>query len=106
MRLLLDECIDVRLRHLFVGHECQSARYAGLAGFKNGALLRAAEAAGFEAIITVDQSFPDQQNPNLLRISLVILCGPTNRLADLKALVPAALRTLDSLGTSQVVRIR
>jgi hypothetical protein len=101
MRLLLDECIDERLRHLFAGHDCQSARYAGLAGLKNGALLRAAEAAGFEVMITVDQSVPDQQNLSLRRVSLVILCGPTNRLADL----PAALSTLDSLDAGQVVRI-
>ena len=29
MRLLLDECIDERLRLLFSDHECHSARYAG-----------------------------------------------------------------------------
>jgi hypothetical protein len=62
MRLLLDECVDIGLRHLFAGHECHSASYVGLAGLKNGALLSAAEAAGFEAIITVDQNIPGQQN--------------------------------------------
>ncbi|HXP84930.1 MAG TPA: hypothetical protein VN841_09430 [Bryobacteraceae bacterium] len=106
MRLLLDECIDVGLRHLFAGHECQSARYAGLAGLKNGALLSAAEAAGFEAIVTVDQSIPDQQDLSVRRISLLILCGPTNRLADLKGLVPAALDALDWIKPGQAVSIR
>jgi len=33
-------------------HECQSARYAGWAGLKNGGLLSAAEGAGFEAART------------------------------------------------------
>ena len=28
MRLLIDECIDERLRRLFTGHECQTARRA------------------------------------------------------------------------------
>ena len=54
MRLLLDECVDERLRLLFSGHDCHTARYAGLAGLKNGELLKAAESAGFEVIITVD----------------------------------------------------
>jgi hypothetical protein len=54
MRLLLDECVDQRLRLLFAGHECHTAAYAGLAGVKNGVLLDAAEAAGFEVIITTD----------------------------------------------------
>jgi hypothetical protein len=62
MRVLLDECIDQRLRHSFPGHDCQTARYAGFAGFKNGVLLTAAKAADFEVIITTDQGIPDQQN--------------------------------------------
>jgi hypothetical protein len=49
------------LRLLFPGHDCQTARFANLAGLKNGRLLDAAEAAGFDILITVDQSIPDQQ---------------------------------------------
>ena len=36
MRLLLDECVDQQLRHHFQGHDCQTVRYAGLAGLENG----------------------------------------------------------------------
>ncbi len=72
MRLLLDECIDERLRHLFTGHDCQTARYAGLAGLKNGELLLSAETAGFDVIVTVDQHIPAQQNLSLRRIAFVI----------------------------------
>ena len=61
MKLLIDECVDERLRLLFPGHECQTARFANLAGFKNGRLLEAAEEAGFDVLITVDQNIPDQQ---------------------------------------------
>jgi predicted nuclease of predicted toxin-antitoxin system len=32
MRLLIDECIDQRLRLLFPSHDCQTARFANLAG--------------------------------------------------------------------------
>src|SRR5712692_4899201 len=76
MRLLFDECVDERLRLLFPGHDCQTARFASLAGLKNGRLLEAAEAAGFDVLITVDQNIPDQQNLAGRRISLIILCGP------------------------------
>ncbi len=48
MRILLDECADQRLRLAFTGHDCQTAGYATLSDLKNGALLTAAEAAGFE----------------------------------------------------------
>ena len=40
MRILIDECIDERFRNALTGHDCQTARYAGLAGLKNG-ILRA-----------------------------------------------------------------
>jgi hypothetical protein len=79
MRLLLDECVDQRLRLLFVGHECHTAAYAGLAGMKNGILLDAAQAANFEVIVTTDQEIPFQQNLDHRRIAILILCAPTNR---------------------------
>jgi hypothetical protein len=30
MKLLIDECVDERLRLLFLGHECQTARFASM----------------------------------------------------------------------------
>jgi hypothetical protein len=72
---------------------------------KNGCLLEAAEAGGFEVLITADQNIPDQQNLAGRSIALVILCGPTNRLRDLASLVPAVLSTLGSIGPGDVVRI-
>ena len=34
MRILLDECVDDRLRHFFHEHDCQTTRFAGFAGLK------------------------------------------------------------------------
>lgn len=53
--------------------ECQIARYAKLAGLKNGELLSAAESAGFDVLVTVDQSIPDQQSLMDRKIALMIL---------------------------------
>ena len=106
MRLLIDECIDQRLRLLFPAHDCQTAGFANLAGLKNGSLLDAAEAAGFEVLITVDQNIPDQQNLDGRTISLLILCAPTNRLRDLEPLVPAANSALGSIGPGRALRIK
>ena len=61
MRILLDECIDERLRHLFTEYDCQTARNAGFAGLTNGALLLAGKSAAFDVLMTVDQNIPDQQ---------------------------------------------
>lgn len=105
MRILIDECVDQRLRLLFPGHDCETAAHAKLSGLKNGALLSAAEAAGFEVIVTTDQEIPYQQNLRLRQISMIVLCAPTNRLVDLKRLVPAAVRALDSIKAGEVIRI-
>ncbi len=43
MRVLIDECVDERLRNLLTAHECQTARYAKLAGLTNGQLPSEAE---------------------------------------------------------------
>lgn len=106
MRILLDECVDERLRHSFNEHDCKTARYSGFAGLKNGALLLAAEDAGFDVVVTTDQNIPDQQTLTHRRISLLILCGRTNRLSDLRPLVPAALDVLVSMKPGEVARIR
>ncbi len=105
MKILLDECIDQKLRLLFIGHDCQTAGYAKLAGLKNGVLLAAAELVGFELMITTDQEIPYQQNLGRRKIAILILCAPTNRLADLKLLVPAVFRVLESVTPGQVVRV-
>jgi hypothetical protein len=102
MRLLIDEW----LRVLFPGREVETARYANLAGLKNGRLLEAAEEAGFDVLITADQNIPDQQNLSERKIALVILCGPTNRLRDLALFVPAAVSAIALIGRGDAVRIR
>jgi predicted nuclease of predicted toxin-antitoxin system len=105
VKILIDECIDERLRLLFPAHVCQTARFAKLAGFKNGRLLEAAEEAGFDVLITVDQNIPDQQNMSGRKIALVILRGSTNRLRDLTLLAPAAISAINSIAAGDVVRI-
>jgi predicted nuclease of predicted toxin-antitoxin system len=106
MKILVDECVDERLRLLFPGHDCQTARFANLAGLKNGHLLEAAEAADFDVLITVDQSIPHQQNLTRRSIAIVILCGRTNRLRDLELLMPAAISAIGSIRAGDVIKVR
>lgn len=105
MRILIDECVDQRLRLLIAGHSCETAAYAKLSGFKNGDLLTAAEAAGFDVLITTDQEIPYQQNLTGRHISIVVLCAPTNRLVDLMPLIPAVTMALESIPPGHVIRI-
>lgn len=73
MRILIDECVDQRLRHSFEGQSCETAAYAKLAGLKNGELLTAAEVAGFDVLVTTDQEIPFQQELAGRRVAVLIL---------------------------------
>lgn len=106
MKLLFDECIDERLRLSFSEHDCWTARFAGFAGLSNGRLLGAAEQAGFDVLITVDQNIPSQQNLDGRKLSILILCAATNRLCDLLLLVDAVKDTIGSIGEGTIVVLR
>jgi predicted nuclease of predicted toxin-antitoxin system len=105
MRILVDECIDERFRNSFPAHDCQTARYAGLTGLKNGDLLTAAETAGFDVFLTVDQGFEYQQNLTARKLAIVIFRAKSNRLKDLLPLVPACLAHMKSIQPGQIVTI-
>ncbi len=97
--------MDEELRHSFAAHDCQTCRYAGLRGLANGQLLMAAEQAGFDVLITVDQNLPYQQRLVGRAISVIVLHARTTTVDDLLRLVPEALSTLETLTTGEVVRI-
>jgi hypothetical protein len=105
MRILIDECIDERFRNSLPGHDCQTARYAGLAGLENGELLRAAETGKFDVFLTVDQGIEYQQNLTARKIAIIIFRTKSNRLKDLLPLAPACLARIESMQPGQVVRI-
>src|SRR5712671_6576138 len=105
MRILLDECIDERFRNALPSHDCQTARYAGLAGLKNGDLLDAAEKAKFDVFLTVDQGFEYQQNLTARKLAIILFRAKSNRLKDLLPLVPACLVRIESIQHGQIVTI-
>jgi len=105
MRILLDECVDERFRHEFLGHDCRTARFAKLTGLKNGQLLTAAEAQKFDVLITVGQAMPYQQNMASRHIAVMVLCVPTNRIQELRKLAPLTLDSLTAIRPGQMIRL-
>lgn len=104
MRILIDECIDERFRNSLPGHDCQTARYAGLAGLKNGDLLAAAATGKFDIFLAGDQGIEYQQNLTARKIAIIIFRARSNRLKDLLPLAPLA--RIASIQPGQVVRIQ
>ncbi len=100
MKLLLDECIDRKLSREFPGYEVKTVPQMGWAGVKNGQLLALA-AAEFDIFITVDRNLPFQQNLPQFDIAVIVLQASSNRLTDLKSLVPQILAILATVSKGQ-----
>ena len=93
MRVLLDEYVDRRLAGNIQGHDVKTVPDSGWAGLKNGELLGRAQRE-FEAFVTVDRNLPFQQALSRFSIAVIVLRAPSNRIADLRGLVPQLLTAL------------
>ena len=82
-----------------------AARYAGLGGLENGELLRAAEAAKFDVLLTVDRGIEYQQDLAHRNIAIIIFLTKSIQLQDLLSCVEACLTHLESIQPGQVIRI-
>ncbi|WHZ26169.1 MAG: hypothetical protein OJF51_000964 [Nitrospira sp.] len=91
MKILLDECIDRRLAKDIEGHEVVTVPQAGWAGIQNGELLRRAQEQ-FDVFVTVDRNLSFQQHLSQFSIAVIVLQASTNRLKDLRPLVPQLQR--------------
>jgi hypothetical protein len=90
---LLDECVDWRLARAISGHEVQTAKQMGWLAIRNGDLLALA-ANAFEIFVTVDRNLAFQQPVVSFGIAVIVLRARSNRLTDLKPLVPALLEAI------------
>ena len=103
MRVLFDENTPAPLARFIRNHQVQRPDELGWQGLENGDLLDAAEAAGFDLLLTCDQNVRYQQNFTDRRIAVLILSSnhwPTLRL------VGAQIATaVDFVQPGQVSRI-
>jgi predicted nuclease of predicted toxin-antitoxin system len=106
MKVLLDECLPVDFRHCLRGHEVHSVQWAGLKGKKNGELLQAAEAVGYDVLLTVDQGIPHQAQSGNRRIAVLVLYSQTNQMADLELLTGPVLETLSKVRPGEMIAVR
>ena len=73
MRILLDHNLPRQLARLLLDHDVGVAALLGWAELSNGDLLRQAEAAGFDCMVTGDRNIAYQQNLAGRKIALVVL---------------------------------
>ena len=73
MRILFDNGTPNPLVRSLIGHDVAFARQIGWHELKNGDLLRQAEEAGYELLLTSDKNMRYQQNLSKRKIAIVVL---------------------------------
>jgi len=104
LRILLDECVDARLAREIVGHDVKTVPQMGWSGTPDGPLLGLAEGE-FDAFVTTDRNLPFQQNLARFNLAVIVLEARTNRLVDLKSLVPSLTAALSTAAPGRATRV-
>jgi Domain of unknown function (DUF5615) len=105
VRVLLDECVPRTLRRELPGHEVRTVVEMGWAGTRNGLLLRQA-AAEFDAFLTVDQGLEFQQHLVGIDLAVIVMAAPSNKIEDLRPLMPRVLAAISSSSAGEIVVVR
>ena len=79
MRILLDECVNPRLRLAFPDAEVKTVAEMGWRSFADGPLLREA-ASQFDLFVTLDQNLEYQNPAGTLPLGILVLKTPFNDL--------------------------
>jgi predicted nuclease of predicted toxin-antitoxin system len=103
-RLLLDENMPKGLRNILAGYTVESAYRMGWGALTNGELLKAAEAAGFDAIVTADNNMRYQQNLKGRRLALVVVS--TNNWPIIRANADAVLAAVHSAQAGAYIAVQ
>jgi hypothetical protein len=101
MRVILDECLPKSLGRELAGHHAITVPAAGWAGVVNGELLRRI-AGNYEVFVTIDGNLAAQQNTKVLPFAVIVLKARSNKIEDLRPLVPKILAELTAAKPGKV----
>ena len=73
MKILFDQGTPAPLRRQLVGHQIDTAYEQGWSTLSNGDLIKAAEQAGYQLLITTDQNLRYQQKLTNRQIAILVL---------------------------------
>jgi hypothetical protein len=105
MHILFDHGTPRGIARSLHPHTVKEAKAQGWDTLSNGDLLRAAEDASFDILLTTDTSLPYQQNLQGRKIAVVILSK--NRWSLVRTVIPLIVRAVNEgmPGTCTVVEI-
>jgi alkanesulfonate monooxygenase SsuD/methylene tetrahydromethanopterin reductase-like flavin-dependent oxidoreductase (luciferase family) len=94
MRVLLDQCTPAPIRDYLAKHQVSTAHEQGWSALLNGNLIKAAEAAGFDVLLTADTHMMNQQNLAQTKLAIVVLS--TNHWRSILAAINLVVMAVDT----------
>ena len=104
MRILLDECVNPRLRQAFPGHEVLTAAEAKWRTLPDATLIAQAQGR-CDVLVTIDRGFEYEHNLKKLTFGIVIVHVSRNRMEDYRPLFPGLQNALAQAKAGEVVHV-
>lgn len=104
MRVLLDECVNPRLRRAFSGHDVTTVAEANWLTLPDNELLALAQGK-FDVFITLDQGFAHQHNLRRLSFGIVILRVPANTMQVYEPIFDRVRQAAETVKAGEVVHV-
>ena len=107
MRILLDECVNTRVKDAFQGqdHLVRTVSETSRRGSKDGPLLAHAEKS-YDVFVTFDRKLERQHDLTKLPLGTVVVRVPSNEIASYRPIFPALLSAAASIKAGQVVHVQ
>jgi hypothetical protein len=105
MRVLIDECVDPRVKLLLGDRQAATVHERGWDTLEDGPLLLMAQSE-FDILVTIDGSIEFQQNLSKYRIGVLVVHVPKNQLIHYRVIHRELLAAIDKVRTGEVVHVR
>jgi hypothetical protein len=103
MHVLLDEQLPLDLSLELRGHAVDTVVSRGWAGIKNGELLH--RMSQYDVLVTMDRGIEFQQQIGALPFGIVVVRARSNRMQDLRPLVPSIIAAIGAIKPGLVRRV-
>jgi predicted nuclease of predicted toxin-antitoxin system len=105
VKVLLDNCLDWRVKNLLTSHQVSHCKDLGWGNLSNGLLLAAAAGAGFAVMITGDKKIKYEQNLDQLPLPVIEIDTRDSRLPAIAAISQQLNQALTLVGQSRFISI-
>jgi predicted nuclease of predicted toxin-antitoxin system len=94
MKILLDECVNKRLKSHLSDFEVYTVNEMKWCGVKNGKLMSLCVTNQFDVILTIDKNMTHQQNIEKYPITIAVFNTSTSKMEELLLFIPSLLKQI------------